>query len=334
MARGGKYSAANLRLPILILMWYTSSIFQSIWAKTVLKKVPHPTTVTTAMMGATSCTIPILMTLWHKRRRTYSWRYMLSALVPLSMLKLVCSFSSWFTLLQVPVSYAHTVKAMGPVCSVVLTRLILKQRTSWKLCRTLLPIVAGVILASNSQPELNLFGLFSALSSTFVLSSQSIYSKKVMNKGMDHLNLLLYTNQISFVIILPIWFYIEGHSLTFGDRWSELELSHSEVGNVMLELLAAALCNVVQQIAAMTFLSLVQPVTFSVANASKRIWIIVLSIIYFQQSTSLVNALGMSLAVGGAFWYNNTKNKESETKKKNMLPTHSKPSKFYNPTII
>ena len=64
----------------------------------------------------------------------------------------------------------------------------------------------------------------------------------------------------------------------------------------MLQLLGASILNATQTVAAFTFLSLVPPVTYSIANVSKRMVIIALSMVYFGQSASLPNVSNKSSA--------------------------------------
>ena len=87
---------------------------------------------------------------------------------------------------------------------------------------------ASQVLASATQLELNYFGLVAALSSTLLLSSQTIFSKQAMGK-VDHLNLLLVTSQMAFVMLIPIWLWHEGWALLFGNRLQELGLSQVQV---------------------------------------------------------------------------------------------------------
>eukprot|EP00040_Diaphanoeca_grandis_P016410 m.84667 g.84667 ORF g.84667 m.84667 type:complete len:335 (+) comp25780_c0_seq1:150-1154(+) len=314
----------NLRYLILLVMWYGSSTFQNVWGKNVLVKFPHPMVLTLCQMAVTCAILPMLMSLWNQRKRKYSKKQYIQGLIPLAILKLLATFSSHFTLLHVPVSYAHTVKALMPVCSVILTRLILGQKTSWKICMCLVPIVIGVIITSATEIELNVLGLISAVSSTLLLSSQVIFTKKAMGT-IDHLNLILITSRLCLGIFLPIWLYAEGWTMLFGDTVAKLDLSNAEMANVMVQLLASSVCSYTQQVAAFTFLSLVPPVTYSVANVSKRIFVIMFSVVYYGQTTTPMNIMGMGVAIAGVFCYNVVKRKEA-AEENLSLPTTSKMS--------
>lgn len=75
----------------------------------------------------------------------------------------------------------------------------------------------------------------------------------------------------------------------------------------------------VQNAMAFTILSLVSPVTYSVANTLKRVFVIVLSIIWFRNPVSLTNALGIIIALTGIFLYNRACVIEREKQLKNTL---------------
>ena len=114
----------------------------------------------------------------------YVCRYQ-KALIPLSCLKLLASLATFTTLMKVPVSYAHTVKALMPLCAVTLSRIVLDEHHSWRMLCTLIPIVIGVIVSSATELEFNLPGLLAALASTLLLSTQSIFSKKVCMRALS-----------------------------------------------------------------------------------------------------------------------------------------------------
>jgi len=268
-------------------------------------------------------TVPLLMTVWGKRRRAFTRRHYMNGLLQLCFLKLFSSLSSFFTLLEVPVSYAHTVKAMMPLFTITLSRVILGASYSTKTYMTLMPIVLGVILTSATQLEFNPTGLATAMVSTALASMQSIYSKKVM-KGIDHLNILVGTSQLLLVVFAPIWFMYEGREIMFGHGLDHL--SYLEAGDIFFWLLMASICNCAQTIIAFTFLSLVQPVTYSVANVSKRIVVISAAILSEALTTGVLppflNLAGMAMAAFGVAAYNKVKIDENRANQtKTTLPT-------------
>jgi solute carrier family 35, member E1 len=59
-----------------------------------------------------------------------------------------------------------------------------------------------------------------------------------------------------------------------------------------------------QTVLAFKVLQLVSPVTYSVANSLKRVFVIVSSVIWFGNWVSPTNALGILIAIIGVFLYN------------------------------
>ena len=74
--------------------------------------------------------------------------------------------------------------------------------------------------------------------------------------------------------------------------------------HTMFLLLADGLSSMMQNVFAFNVIALVSPLSFAVANATKRIVIIGGSILILQNSVSALNALGMFIAVFGVLCYN------------------------------
>lgn len=70
---------------------------------------------------------------------------------------------------------------------------------------------------------------------------------------------------------------------------------------------------------AFTLLSIVSPVTYSVANTLKRVFVIVVSILYFQNPVTMSNAIGIVIALTGIFLYNRACVKQKQKELLNQM---------------
>ncbi|KAH8373641.1 solute carrier family 35 member E1 homolog [Drosophila serrata] len=302
---GGKRTGSRHVAVVLLmcLFWYVISSSNNVIGKMVLNEFPFPMTVTLVQLCSITLYSGPFFNLWRIRKyqeipRPYFYRL----IVPLAVGKLLASVTSHISLWKVPVSYAHTVKATMPLFTVVLTRLFFGEKQPTLVYLSLLPIITGVGIATVTEISFDMMGLISALISTMGFSMQNIFSKKVLkDTNIHHLRLLHLLGKLSLFIFLPLWLYMDSFAVFRHNAIKNLDY------RVIALLFADGVLNWLQNIIAFSVLSLVTPLTYAVASASKRIFVIAVSLLILGNPVTWINCLGMTLAIVGVLCYNRAK---------------------------
>jgi solute carrier family 35 protein E1 len=250
------------------------------------------------------------------------------------------------------VSLVHTIKGLSPLFTVVAYRVIYDIRYPIATYLSLVPLILGVMLACSADFEGNILGILYAFLAAIIFVTQNIFSKRLFNEAaiaeaagqprtnkLDKLNLLCYCSGLAFLITSPIWFWSEGITLLsdfLHDGSLDLN-SHPEAfdhGRLAIEFIFNGTFHFGQNIIAFVLLSMVSPVTYSVASLIKRVFVVVIAIIWFQNPTTKLQGLGIALTFFGLYLYDRTKgNNKADRKAKLMnikeesiLPLNTNPS--------
>jgi solute carrier family 35 protein E1 len=238
-------------------------------------------------------------------------RAALAGIWPLAVIHVLGNVLTNVSLGAVAVSFTHTVKAMEPFFSVLMSAIFLGEVPPVPVLLTLVPIVGGVLMASLTEVTFNWTGFLSALFSNITFQSRNVLSKKLMlSKGgkMDSMALFQTITVLSFFMLLPVTLAVEGAPLLPG-ALAAAGISGETATQLFSRLFLAGLCFHGYQQLSYSILSRVTPVTHSIGNCVKRVVVIVASVVAFSHPMSQQNMIGTAVALGGVFLYSQAKRK-------------------------
>ncbi|GMJ06691.1 PHOSPHOENOLPYRUVATE/PHOSPHATE TRANSLOCATOR, Nitrous Oxide Overexpressor 1, CAB UNDEREXPRESSED 1 [Hibiscus trionum] len=307
-ASEGEKSASlkkTLELGLLFGLWYLFNIYFNIYNKQVLKVYHYPITVTVIQFAVGTVLVSLMWT-FNLYKRPKITGAQLAVILPLAVVHTLGNLFTNMSLGKVAVSFTHTIKAMEPFFSVLLSAMFLGELPTPWVVGSLLPIVGGVVLASVTESSFNWAGFWSAMASNLTNQSRNVLSKKVMVKkedSMDNITLFSIITIMSFFLLAPVAIFMEG--ITFTPAY--LQSAGLNVKEVAVRSLFAALSFHAYQQVSYMILQRVSPVTHSVGNCVKRVVVIVSSVIFFKTPVSPINALGTGIALAGVFLYSRVK---------------------------
>jgi solute carrier family 35 protein E1 len=319
-------------------VWYMTSIFTNMSSKAILTALPQPITLTTVQFAFVSGWCLLLAAVARKFPRIkqtmpflkYGIRKpskeLVMATLPLACFQIGGHILSADATSRIPVSLVHTIKGLSPLLTVGAYSIFLKIQYSLPTYLSLIPLTLGVILACSADFNANFIGLLSAFASAILFVVQNIVSKQLFNDAAaaekdglapsrftkpDKLNLLCYSSGLAFLFTLPLWLWSEGFTL-LGDflHDASIELSARpgsfDHGRLLLEFLFNGTFHFGQNIVAFILLSMVSPVTYSVASLIKRVFVIVFAVVWFGKPISSIQAFGLALTFVGLYLYDRT----------------------------
>ncbi|KAG5522930.1 hypothetical protein RHGRI_034920 [Rhododendron griersonianum] len=226
---------STLQLGSLFGLWIANASHSQ-----VLKVFPFPVTVTTVQFAVGTVLVLFMWTSNLYRRPKISGAQLL-AILPLAMVHTLGNLFTNMSLGKVAVSFTHTIKAMEPFFSVVLSAMFLGEIPTPWVVASLIPIVGGVGLASMTEASFNWAGFWSAMASNLTNQSRNVLSKKFMVKkeeSLDNITLFSIITIMSLFLLAPVTFFMEGVKITP----SYLQAAGLDVRQVYTRSLLAALC--------------------------------------------------------------------------------------------
>ena len=359
---------------MLCLIWYLSSALTNTSSKSILNAFPKPITLTLIQFAFVSgwCLCFASVARLFPRIKTAipalkngiqypSWA-VITTTIPLALFQIGGHILSSTATEKIPVSLVHTIKGLSPLFTVLAYRFIFHIHYPIATYLALIPLTMGVILACSVEFSGNLFGVLCAFGGALIFVTQNIFSKKLFNEAvraeadepnlaptqrkLDKLNLLCYCSGLAFVLTFPIWLWTDALplysaplSLTPHSNSSTFPTSSVYLP---LEFFFNGIFHFAQNMLAFILLSLVSPVTYSVASLIKRVFVIVIAIVWFGNSTTSLQAVGIVLTFLGLYLYDRTSDSakanqrakmESLSVEKPLLPLSRKDAMIDESTV-
>ena len=302
----------TLRVSSFIFFWYFLNAIFAIINKRTLSVFPYPWLLSWVQIAVGAA---FMLVMW--RLRVFkppstvgfdakSWK----ALWPTSCLHLVAHVTACASYSLGSVSFMQVVKAGEPACSVILLTLFFGRKYSKLVWLTLIPIVGGVAVGSTTELNFSMASFVCAMISNVASALRSVTSKDLQDAtGLRGINLYGAMSVVGAIVLLPISLIVEGARLPAafaaapaGMAAKGITLFGATVPFLAYLFVGSMLFHLYNQTSYQA-LGELSPLDISVANAVKRVVIILASVAVFRNPITPLGAWAGAVAILGTFLY-------------------------------
>jgi solute carrier family 35 protein E1 len=297
-------TSSVVQLVFYYFLLYLFTVIFNISNKRVLNVLPLPATMASIqlLLG-----IPLFLPVWLVKPPRNVQHLSRTPLIVASVSHALGNLATIYSLGAGAVSFTHVVKSAEPVFAAVLAGLLNKSFYAPQVYLTLLPIVAGVALASCTELSFTWLSFTTAMISNFFYQLRIVVSKPLIVAAPDGSklsgsNLFRIITIVSAVFLVPISLYLEGNAIM--PAWRTATSAGSSVTNsILVDIIISGFSYYMYNEVSFWILDLVQPVTHAVGNTIKRVVLIVAAVLVFRAPVTLEGALGSCIAIGGSMLY-------------------------------
>jgi len=248
----------------------------------------------------------------------------ITACIPIGLCMCIAHGGSVLAMGVGAVSFAQIVKACEPVFAAAVGLLLPPADVKPVLAYAMLiPIVGGVGLACVKEGkgiDINMEAFTYASIANVAAAFKGKLGGSVVkglkgdkSKNMDSANVYAVNNIISFIFTVPIVVYAELPTLK--EEWNAATEEHG-FNAVVTNIALSGLFFYIYNEFAFAFTANVGAVTSSVLNTAKRVIIIIVSAILFNEAMERNTIIGSAIAICGTFAYSLAAKKKAAPKKK------------------
>ncbi|KAL1830886.1 hypothetical protein DCAR_0100838 [Daucus carota subsp. sativus] len=298
---------------LIIASWYLSNIGVLLLNKYLLSFYGFRYPIFLTMLHMISCTAYSYVSIcWFEVvpfQQILSRRQFLKilALSVIFCFSVVCGNTS---LRYLPVSFNQAIGATTPFFTAIFAFLITFKKESGEVYLALMPVVFGIVLASNSEPLFHLFGFLVCVGSTAGRALKSVVQGILLSsegEKLHSMNLLLYMAPMAAMILLPFTLYIEGNvfAITVEKARTDWFMVFLLAGNATV----AYLVNLTNFLVTKHTSAL----TLQVLGNAKAAVAAVVSVLIFKNPVTAMGMAGFAVTVMGVVLYSEAKKRSKAT---------------------
>jgi solute carrier family 35, member E1 len=306
----GCFSPCLVFQVVLVVLWYAGNTFYNIYNKNALNMLNAHWFVASAQL-AVGIVISLLTWISGFRKKPNLTAEDMASCVPIGLFASLAHCGTVLASAVGAVSFAQIVKACEPVFAAAVGVMVppMDVKPFLAYCM-LIPIVGGVGLACIKEGkgiDINVQAfLYASLANAAASlkgkmgSSATKALKSDPSKNMDAANVYGVMNIISFFFTVP--FVVMTELASLAKTWEEAAAVHGST-EIAKNIIVSGLFFYFYNECAFAFTAYVGSVTSSVLNTAKRVIIIVVSAIVFQEAMERNTVIGSAIAIGGTFAY-------------------------------
>lgn len=295
-----KTGLRNIRAIVFLLLWYIFSgctLFLNKYILTYLNGNPTMLGACQMLMTATCGFIQMYFPcgMYKPSQRFHQPPGFYRHMVLVGCTRFLTVVLGLIALNYVAVSFTETIKSSAPLFTVIISRCLLGEQTGWFVNLSLLPVMSGLALCSANEISFEIRGFIAAMATNVTECLQNVYSKMLISGDKfkyTPAELQFYTSIASIIVQIPT-------SLMLVD----LERVEKPEIKLILCFVLNGIFFHFQSITAYVLMDYISPVAHSVANTTKRAFLIWLSVLMFGNSVTLLSGIGTTIVIIGVLLY-------------------------------
>ncbi|XP_039006692.1 UDP-URONIC ACID TRANSPORTER 1 [Hibiscus syriacus] len=208
------------------------------------------------------------------------------------------------SLRYLPVSFNQAVGATTPFFTALFAYLMTFKREAWVTYGALVPVVAGVVIASGGEPGFHWFGFIMCISATAARAFKSVLQGILLSsegEKLNSMNLLLYMSPIAVLVLVPAALVMEPNVV-------EVTISLGRQHRYMwLLLLINSTLAYSANLSNFLVTKHTSALTLQVLGNAKGAVAVVISILLFRNPVTVVGIAGYTVTVLGVVAYGEAK---------------------------